>query len=170
MRLTRPDAVRIVAKNQKAFEAESLVIKKLVSLSIALLLGLAAVTPASTADYYGKGAVVVTEPTVCNDHSVLSRIVSRFDYADRNLLGTGLAIQDFSAIRLTRYEGTDEKRLIERFYCQAYANMSDNQPRPVWYLVETGMGYAGIVGDNVEFCVSGLDPLKVYGANCRSLQ
>ncbi len=145
-------------------------IKKLVSLPIALLLALAGVTPASTADYSGKGPVVVAEPTVCNDHAVLARIVSRFDYADRNLLGTGLGIQDFSSIRLTRYEGTDDKRLIERFYCQAYANMSDNQPRPVWYLIETGMGYAGIVGDNVEFCVSGLDPLKVYGANCRSLQ
>lgn len=144
--------------------------KKIASLSLALLMAAAGFSPALAADLYAKAPIVAPAYSVCNEHAVLSRIVSRFDYADRNLLGTGLDIQDFSAIRLTRYEPKTEKQLIERHYCQAYANMSDNNARPVWYLIETDMGFAGIIGDNVEFCVSGLDPLKVYGANCSTLQ
>lgn len=127
---------------------------------------------ASAADYYGAPVTVAPAGVVsiCNEHRVLSRIVSRFDYHDRNLIQQGLAIQDFSNIRLTRYEPKTERNLIERFYCEARANMNDNRSRPVWYLIETDMGYAGIIGDNVEYCVSGLDPIKAYGANCRTLR
>jgi hypothetical protein len=80
------------------------------------------------------------------------------------------AIEDFSNIRLRRYEPKTEKNLIERYYCEASANMNDSVARSVWYLIETDMGYAGIIGDNVEFCVSGLDPIKAYGANCSTLR
>ncbi|WP_099866279.1 hypothetical protein [Pararhizobium haloflavum] len=140
--------------------------KKSASTLLALCLTAICLQPARAADYI----VAPTTASICNEHRVLSRIVSRFDYADDNLLHTGLAIADFSAIQQTRYEPRTEKNLVERHYCRAYANMTDNRSRPIWFLIEGDMGYAGIIGDNVEFCVAGLDPLRVYGADCKSLQ
>lgn len=140
--------------------------KTLASAALAIGLTAGSVLPVQAADY------VMATPlpfSVCSEHKVLSRIVNRFDYADEHLLGTGLAIEDFSNIQQTRYEPRTERNLIERHYCRGYANMTDNRSRVIWYLVETGMGYAGIIGDNVEFCVAGLDPLRVYGADCKSL-
>ena len=50
------------------------------------------------------------------------------------------------------------------------AAMSDGHTRTVWYLVEYDMGFAGIFGDSVEFCVSGLDRWDVYDSYCRVLR
>jgi hypothetical protein len=137
------------------------------ALATALAVAGFAAAPAQAADYFAIEPAYGT--SVCNEHRVLTRIVDRFAYKDATFLKRGLAIQDFSAIRLTRYEPKDEKRLIERHYCQAHANMNDNQSRTIWFLIETDMGFASI-GDGVEFCVAGLDPLRAYGANCQSLQ
>lgn len=141
--------------------------KTLVSLLLALGTTLAMAMPSSAADYLASAPM---QTSVCNEHRVLSRIVSRFEHADATFLQTGLSIEDFSNIRQTRYEGLTDKNLVERHYCKAFANMTDSQARPVWYLVETRMGYAGIVGDSIDYCVAGLDPWNVYGAECRSLQ
>lgn len=139
--------------------------------SIVLAFGLAATAaaPVGAADYVVAPAATAA-PSVCNEHSVLSSIVERFDYAEDHLLQNGLSITDFSMIRRTFYVPVTEKNPIERHYCRAYANMNDNRSRPVWYVVEDGMGYAGAFGDNVEFCVSGQDPLRVYGADCHTLK
>jgi hypothetical protein len=142
--------------------------KTVASCALALFTAAAALLPAQAADYIVAPAAGYA--TVCNEHKVLTRIVERFDHADANLLKRGLAIQDFSDITHTRYEPRTEKNLIERHYCRAYANMNDSRSRPIWYLIETDMGFAGVIGDNVEFCVAGLDPLYVYGATCKSLQ
>ena len=139
--------------------------------SLVLALGVAAAgaAPAGAADYMVAPAMTAA-PSVCNEHRVLSRIVDRFDYAEDNLLNNGLAIVDFSMITRTEYVPVTPKNPIERHYCRAYANMNDNRARPVWYVIEEGMGYAGVIGDNVEFCVSGQDPLRVYGADCHALK
>lgn len=141
--------------------------KRIFSAMLALAGVVAAPGAAFSADYITAPLPV---PTVCNDHGVLASIVDDFDYAEAHLLHNGLAIEDFSSIQLSRYEPKTERNLIERHYCKAFANMTDSQVRPVWYLVETDMGFAGIAGNNVEFCVAGLDPLRVYGADCNILQ
>jgi hypothetical protein len=47
--------------------------------------------------------------------------------------------------------------------------MNDGRKRQIWWLIEGGQGFAGL-GDNLEFCIAGLDPLKVHGAWCRSVR
>lgn len=141
--------------------------------SILLSLGLAAasVLPAQAADYVmAPASAVPVAPSVCTQHSVLSHIVNRFAYAESHLLENGLAIQDFSRIQRTQYVPQTNKNPVERHYCRGYANMNDGYSRPIWFVVEEGMGYAGIIGDNVEFCVAEQDPLRVYSGDCTALK
>ena len=63
----------------------------------------------------------------------------------------------------------DETRPIQREYCRATAITTDGEKRALWYLIERGFGFAGI-GSNIEFCLSGLDPWYVYGAQCASVR
>jgi hypothetical protein len=139
--------------------------------SSVLAIGLAATgsLPAAAADYIAT-APAMAPVSVCNEHRVLTHIVNRFGYAEAHLLHNGLAIQDFSRIERTLYVPATEKNPIPRHYCRGLANMNDNRSRPVWYLVEEGMGYAGAFGDNIEFCVAGQDPLRVHGADCNVLK
>ena len=46
---------------------------------------------------------------------------------------------------------------------------ADGQQRDLWYVVQWGLGFAGS-GYKIDFCISGLDPWHVYGADCRSLR
>ena len=63
----------------------------------------------------------------------------------------------------------EDDRPIARRYCGATADLSDGRSRTIWYLIEDGMGFAGL-GDNVEFCVSGFDRWYVYNGRCRILR
>ncbi len=140
------------------------------SLSASLLLAASSVLPASAADYIQPGpAPAYAAPSVCGQKAVLGVIDHNFDYRDAHYLHAGLDIVDFRDAHLVSYRPSDETHLVGRTYCQATAVLNDNRPRPVWYLIETTMGYAGI-GDNVEYCVAGLDPWHVYGAYCASVR
>jgi len=143
---------------------------KLLATSI-LAGGLAAAAPASAADYLAVRPPVAPygQPTICSDNGVLATIDHRFDYTDRHLLHAGLDVIDFSNMRETAWRPSDETHLIERHYCVANVVMNDNRPHTVFYLIEGTMGYAGI-GDNVEYCIVGLDPWHVYGADCDSVR
>jgi hypothetical protein len=142
-------------------------------LATSLLTGaIAATAPATAADYMTAqppAAAYVQQPTICSDNGVLGTIDRRFDYTDRHLLHAGLDVVDFYNMRLTYWRPSDETHLIERHYCVANVIMNDNQPRTVYYLIEGTMGFAGI-GDNVEYCIDGLDPWHVYGAHCNSVR
>ena len=89
----------------------------------------------------------------CDAPQVLSYIQNRFVWTDRLVLKRGLAID----------------HIEPRLYCHGTAQMNDGHKRQIWWLIEGGMGFAGL-GDNLEFCISGLDPLKVHGAWCRSVR
>ena len=103
----------------------------------------------------------------CDNAEVLKVIDSRFDHA---ALHKGvIAIDGFSKIHQHRLINATTRSPIARRYCGATATMSDGKHRTMWYLIEDGMGLAGI-GDNVEFCVSGLDPMKAYDGRCRVLK
>lgn len=105
----------------------------------------------------------------CDTPEVLTDIQKRFEWTDRVLLKRGLAINHID--RPLRIRGRNEQASssIPRIYCQGTARMNDGRKRPMWWLIEGGMGFAGL-RDNLEFCISGLDPLKVHGAWCRSVR
>jgi hypothetical protein len=103
----------------------------------------------------------------CDNAKVLSVIDSRFDHAFLNK--NEIAIDSIYKVHEHRLEEATERSPITRRYCGAVATMSDGRERSMWYLIEDGMGLAGI-GDNVEFCVSGLDPMKAYDGRCRVLK
>jgi capsid protein len=107
---------------------------------------------------------------VCADRRFLAKITNRFRYQVRNVPHLpDVAITDFQRIRATLFEPREERRPIARQYCEADVVLSDGYTRNIWYLIEGGMGFAGI-GDNVEFCVDGFDRWYVYNGRCRVLR
>jgi hypothetical protein len=111
------------------------------------------------------------ESRVCDDPYVLNWISSRFmTQALQVHHRPDLFIRHISGIHENRYLPFDgDYQPIARRYCDATAVMSDGRQRSMWYLIEDGMGLAGM-GDNVEFCISGLDRWLVYNGSCRVLR
>lgn len=105
----------------------------------------------------------------CTEQGVLTYMANRFVWTDEHVIQRGLRVDDITHVRENKYEPATEMSKIGRRYCQATAWMNDGTKRKMWYLIEEGMGFAGL-GDNVEFCISGLDPWHVYGAWCRSVR
>ena len=105
----------------------------------------------------------------CDSPAVLRTITHRFGIAERNVLHMGLSIEDYFNIHQNRFTPRTDTKFIARRYCHGQVAMSDGRTRTIWFLIESGQGFAGI-GDNVEFCISGLDPWHIYGANCRSVR
>ena len=107
---------------------------------------------------------------VCADRRFLAKITDRFRYQVRHVPHLpDVAITDFQRIRGTLFEPRAERKPIARQYCEADVVLSDGYTRNIWYLIEGGMGFAGI-GDNVEFCVDGFDRWYVYNGRCRVLR
>jgi hypothetical protein len=110
-------------------------------------------------------------PRLCEDPHILSTIVSRFRHQVHNVPHLpDVEILEFRKIHEHRYlPYIEDKWPIARRYCGAKVDLSDGRSRKIWYLIEDGMGFAG-VGDNVEFCVSGFDRWLVYNGRCRILR
>ncbi|AAN29633.1 MULTISPECIES: phage portal protein [Brucella] len=133
-------------------------------------LALASVPTVQAADYIAPAPAGVADAGLCNQQSVLRRVVSGFGYQVRHVPNLPkVGITAMSDVRLTRYEPKVSPADIERTYCQATAVLSDGQYRPVWYMVEEGQGFAAL-GRNVEFCVDGFDRWYVYDGRCRVLR
>jgi hypothetical protein len=131
-----------------------------------LLAGLSAPSPAPAADFIRN----YSDPGVCADQRFLKRIVKRFRHQVTHVPELpDVEILEFMNIYENRYLPEMEDRPIGRRYCGATLAMSDGRERPIWYLIEEGMGFASI-GDNVEFCVSGFDRWYVYNGHCRVLR
>ncbi|NTS29996.1 hypothetical protein SAMN05428967_2551 [Phyllobacterium sp. YR620] len=138
----------------------------LLAVGFAVSVVLSSGIPVRAADYVQGGY-----DDTCGQASVLNRIVNRFAYQVRHVPNLPqVGIQNFSDVRMTRFEPSREPELaaVERHYCKATAHLSDGVQRPVWYVVEDGMGFVGI-GNNVEFCVAGFDRWHVYDGQCRTL-
>jgi hypothetical protein len=137
----------------------------------AVLFSLAAVAcstaPVAAADYLDDGTGRVAD--ACDSPAVLGFITSNFDYKANHYLKTDIAIAEIRDMHQKRVESRDETHLVQREYCRATATTTDGERRALWYLIERGWGFAGI-GSNIEFCLSGLDPWYVYGAQCASLR
>jgi hypothetical protein len=59
--------------------------------------------------------------------------------------------------------------LIDRVYCRGRAYLSNGQEQPVFYLIESKMGFSGH-GSNVTFCLPEFDHYRVYDAWCRTVR
>lgn len=111
------------------------------------------------------------EARFCDDAGVLGRIADKFHYQVTHVPNLpDVRIVDFKRIHQNRNSVASEDWPIGRRYCGAKVTLSDGRDRDVWYLIEAGMGLAGIAGDNVEFCVSGFDRWYVYNGRCRVLR
>ncbi len=145
---------------------------RLIRTAFAIMLGLgsavgATVTPTVAADL----SVYVEDSGVCGEPSVLRKITSRFRHQVRHVPNLPqVEITDFRMIHQHRYlPALGEERPIARRYCGATVDLSHGGSRDIWYLIESGQGFASI-GDNVEFCVSGFDRWFVYNGRCRVLR
>ncbi len=105
----------------------------------------------------------------CDAPQVIDYIQKRFVWTDRHVIKRGLAINSITHTHRNRVSYGDQYWSIPRLYCHGTAHMNDGKERTIWWLIEGGMGFAGL-GDNLEFCISGLDPFKVHGAWCRSVR
>lgn len=110
------------------------------------------------------------EARACEDPHIVAKIVDRFRYQAFNVHHLpGLRISELRDIHEHRYLPYSEDWPIARRYCGGTVDLSDGRSRTIWYLIEDGMGLAGM-GDNVEFCVSGFDRWMVYNGRCRVLR
>lgn len=116
-----------------------------------------------------SGGAAHAGTTDCSDGSVLSFIDQRFDYKASRYLQANLDIVGIDRASNTHVDYRDETHPIQRVYCHAKVDMNDGYRRDLWYMIESGMGFAGL-GDRVRFCISGLDPWHVDGRECRSVR
>ena len=137
---------------------------KSLTLALASILGISLLSFASPAAAFGGKNF-----PACDASQVLSHIQNRFVWTDRHVLKRGLAIESIERVHRNRSRDGHQYWSIPRLYCHGTAHMNDGHKRQIWWLIEGGMGFVGL-GDNLEFCISGLDPLKVHGAWCRSVR
>ncbi len=104
----------------------------------------------------------------CDDASVLSTVSSRQAWAEANTWKDGITIAAVDRVG-ERHSMYPVFSSIERRYCAARANLTAARPTTLYYVVSAGQGFAGY-GWNVEFCLSGHDPYRVYGADCQVLK
>ncbi|HEY5819786.1 MAG TPA: hypothetical protein VIU14_15580 [Mesorhizobium sp.] len=117
----------------------------------------------------------------CSQSWVLSSITNRFRYQVEHVPNLkDVRIEQFDRVHEHRYIPAGEDRPIARRYCGATVTLSDGDYREIWYLIETGQGFATlnngllpsrlVAPDNVEFCVAGFDRWLVYNGACRVLR
>ena len=156
--------------------------QRLSTIALAFVLTVAGLAPGVPAAH--AGVLDLLRPKLatfplCHDPKVLGRIVKRFNAAERDTWRRGLVMVDIGHVRERRVlddPRPDEldARLIPRRYCTARAVLNEvgshrRPKRTVFYLIEGGQGFAG-TRRNVEFCIDGLDPWRVYDGHCEVLR
>jgi hypothetical protein len=104
----------------------------------------------------------------CTSPAVLAKVRAKIAYGAPRVLGYPLGIEQFDGIGETALKAY-EVSLIDRRYCSATAWLSNGERSEVVYLIEATQGFASI-GWNVESCLPGYDPWRVYDAWCRSIR
>ena len=131
-----------------------------------LLIGLVS-GPVSAADFTSP-AIVTAPESECTSARALSRIKHIFAWADRNQWHRGFVISEIGNPRPSGHPYA-EPGLVKRDYCVADSVMTDGTAWPVYYVVEHGLGFAGI-GSDIDFCVPGLDPWHIHDGDCRTVR
>lgn len=140
------------------------------SATTAALLALSSIFSSTSSAQAADFIIDYADPGICGEDRFLRTIVKRFHHQVTHVPNLpDVDILDFRRIYEKRYLPEQERWPIGRRYCGATVHLSDGGERPIWYLIEEGMGFASI-GDNVEFCVSGFDRWYVYNGDCRVLR
>ncbi|WP_244631074.1 hypothetical protein [Aureimonas sp. ME7] len=142
--------------------------------AVSALVAASVAAPAFAADYYqpAPAETVMLQPAkvpACDDARVMAQVEDQFEYGAPRTIPAALAVVEFSGLFEKSYQPLGGHKEIERRYCQGTALISTGEQRTLYYVIEYPMGYAGL-GWRAEGCVLGLDPWKVYGANCESLR
>lgn len=111
---------------------------------------------------------VAGELPACDDASVLSTLSGRQAWAEAHTWKDGVTIAALDRVG-ERPPMFPVFSSIERRHCVARAELTAARPTRLYYVVSAGEGFAGY-GWNVEFCLSGHDPYRVYGADCQVLK
>lgn len=102
----------------------------------------------------------------CDSPAVLDTIVGR--QADAATWHDGVVIAGIGKTHQS-VKGTRFVSAIEHRHCAAEASMSSGRKRVLHYVISDETGFAGY-GWNVEFCLEGYDPYRVYDGACRVLR
>ncbi|MEM7303094.1 MAG: hypothetical protein AAF468_18595 [Pseudomonadota bacterium] len=116
----------------------------------------------------GKIIGILQSFPACDDAKVLRKILHRFNWAERRTWHRGIELTSVDSIRERPPFVGDDYRVPRRF-CRGRAHLTNGRSPRVHFLIEQGGGFAG-TGFNVEFCVDGLDPWRVYDGSCRVLR
>lgn len=104
----------------------------------------------------------------CDERSVLAKVQRKIAYGAPRVLGYPLAIESFDGIHEDAVKAYSHG-WIDRRYCSATAWLSNGKTSKVVYLIEATQGFASI-GWNVESCLPGYDPWRVYDRWCRAIR
>lgn len=105
----------------------------------------------------------------CDADAVLSTLKARQAWAEAHTWKDGVTIAGIEAIRERRID-IGAVSTMDRRVCAAKADLvGKTRPTSLYYVVSADEGFAGY-GWNVEFCLSGRDPYRVYGADCKILK
>ncbi|WP_319413233.1 hypothetical protein [uncultured Cohaesibacter sp.] len=104
----------------------------------------------------------------CDNAGILSRVNNQLAIAEANVVKSGDPVTSMDHIRHARTQDQSEPFFARRF-CQATGYTDLGHKASIYYLIEAKAGFAGY-GYNVEACILGRDPWRVYGAYCRTLR
>ena len=139
---------------------------------IALAIGLASADGAGAADTSGGAAppapLAAEADSLCAAPHVLSGVMSRFNWAERNTFKRGFELSALANPRANP-DPVLNVGVIPKRYCVAEAVMSNGTRSTAYYVILMGQGLAGI-GDGLDFCILGLDPWRVHDGECRTVR
>jgi hypothetical protein len=128
---------------------------------------------AMAADYGSSGPAygssIYADIPSCADSSVGARIAEKFAYQDAHIIHSGVTIASLSNPHQTGV-GTPWHGRVDRRFCSATAWLSNGRKAEAVYLIEGPHLATFGLGWNVESCVAGQDPWRVYDALCRSIR
>lgn len=100
----------------------------------------------------------------CEDPAVLGEISNSFNSREAKFWGPLRAIS-FDSVRPIAWRPWGDD-LIPRRFCTARMMTNEGVLRRVDYSVRENLGFLGLTW-NVNWCVSGLDPLRSYAPDCK---
>ena len=106
----------------------------------------------------------------CTTGWVIEALKKQVDYKFRGYTETKLFLTDVINPSEHYSRERDETRNVARKWCHAKGRMNDGVTRDIWYIIEYPWGFAGAPLSAMEFCISGLDPWKIYGKDCSTIR
>ena len=140
---------------------------------ISFVFGLFLAGAAIAADASGTGTALPSgsvgpADSLCSRPGVLSAVISRFNWAERNTFKRGFELSALANPRANP-DPVLNVGVIPKRYCIADAMMTNGMRSTAYYVVLRGQGLAGL-GNGLDFCILGLDPWRVHDGECRTVR